>query len=97
MTTFIPSQDWQPATKKYVDDQIAGAQNSFTAIIGDGSTKLFTITHNLGSRNVIVQFRLTSTGEQVYVSNAVTDENTINVTFNTAPATNQITAFIIKL
>lgn len=97
MTTFIPSQDWQPATKKYVDDQIAGAQNSFTAIIGDGSTKLFTITHNLGSRNVIVQFRLTSTGEQVYVSNTVTDENTVNVTFNTAPATNQITAFIIKL
>lgn len=83
--TFTPTQEWQPATKKYVDDAIASSQGSqveyYTVTLGaitKGTTT--TITHNLNTQAILVQFRYTSTGEQIILGNAITGPNTITIT-----------------
>ena len=94
-TNFEPTQDWQPATKKYVDDSVKSVTpNGYITTIGDGKTTSYTIKHNLNTENVIVQCRLVSTQEQVFVSNKIVDKNTISIDFNVAPANNSVTVYI---
>lgn len=73
------------------------ASRSYTESIGDGTTTSFTVTHGLGTRNVMVQMYDASSYETVYaeVSRASTTELTIR--FNTAPAANDITVLVTKV
>lgn len=56
-------------------------------ITGDNSTKEFTITHSLGSRDVIVQVYDGTSYEEVIVDIARTTTSAVKVTFAAAPAT----------
>jgi hypothetical protein len=58
----------------------------FAANIGDGSTTAITVTHNLGTRDVVVSIHDATTFERVYPDIAHTTVNTVTVTFATAPA-----------
>lgn len=96
MTTFTPTQDWHPVSKKYVDDKVSGVTfKRYTTLIGNGTATSYTVTHNLNSKNVIVQCRLESTGEQVFVSNKIVDANKVQIDFNTVPASNSIRVNVI--
>lgn len=98
-TAFVPTEDYQPATKLYVDNVVSSnsiSSNTYTGLIGNGSSTVYTVTHNLNSSNVIVQFR-NSDNEQIYVDNRVIDSNTLQVTFTEAPTTNSISVNIFKL
>jgi hypothetical protein len=53
----------------------------FEEITGDDVTKLFTITHNLGTKNVIPNIVATATGQIGYVETIIVDENNITVDF----------------
>lgn len=57
-----------------------------TTITGTGSATSFTITHNLGTRNVVIKLRDGSTYEDVGVTTVATTTNAASVTFSTAPA-----------
>lgn len=96
MSVYIPTEDWQPVTKKYVDN-VTSNNNKYSVMLGDGNTKIFTVKHNLNSDCILVQFRLADTGEQVSVYNKTVDNNTLQVAFNTAPTTNQVVVNIIKM
>jgi len=63
----------------------------FITTIGDGSATSYTVTHNLGSRRVMVQMYDSSSYETVYAQVERTTSNTLTVDFNTAPATNDVT------
>ena len=63
----------------------------FITTIGDGSATSYTVTHNLGSRRVMVQMYDSSSYETVYAQVKRTTANTLTVDFNTAPATDDIT------
>ena len=63
----------------------------FITTIGDGSATSYTVTHNLGSRRVMVQMYDSSSYETVYAEVKRTTTNTLTVDFNTAPAANDIT------
>lgn len=52
------------------------------------------VTHNLGTRNVIVQLFDTSSYETVYADVVRTDTNTVTLTFANAPTTGDITVLI---
>lgn len=92
--TYLPTQDYNPATKKYVDSKF---ENTFYSnYIGDGEQTEFILTHNLGSKNVIVQCRNAS-GEQVYMYNKIKDENTVVIITNEALADSEVQVFIYKL
>lgn len=61
--------------------------------VGNGTDTSFTITHNLGTRDVIVQvYDVTVAGPQydtVYVDAVRSTTNTVTVTFAAAPSSNQ--------
>lgn len=68
-----------------------------TETIGDGTSTSIDVTHNLGTRNVIVQMYDSSSYETVYAEVVRTSTSAVNVRFNTAPASNDITILISKI
>ena len=76
-----------------------GAVRGYAADIGDGSTTTFTLTHNLGTRDIGVFVRVNS-GDYEYLGGVVseaTTTNTAKVKFTVAPTTNQYRVVIFGL
>ena len=71
--TTLPTEG---AVKAYVDDK-----KYVATITGDGTTEAFTLTHNLGTEDVLVQVREAATKNVVYPAIATTSENVVTVTF----------------
>jgi len=72
--------------------------NGYVTTIGDGSATSYTVTHNLNSRDLLVQLR--DTDSPYEFSNArieATTVNTVKVSFLTPPATNAVTAICLKV
>lgn len=62
----------------------------YAANIGDGSTTNIVVTHNLGTRDIVVSVRAASGSyEQVLVDNEATSTTTCTLKFAVAPTTNQ--------
>lgn len=73
------------------------AARSYTESIGDGTLTSFTVTHSLGTRNVMVQMYDASSYETVYAEVTRDTTSAITVRFNTAPAANDITVLVTKV
>jgi hypothetical protein len=69
--------------------------NKVTATIGDGSSTSIAITHNLGTKDVHVSIRDTSTDAQVLTDIVSTSTSVVTLSFAVAPTTNQYTVTII--
>lgn len=67
--------------KTYLDANVGG----YAANIGDGINTSFIITHNLGTRDVIVSMYDNATYEEVVVDIAVSSTSEVTVSFATAP------------
>lgn len=67
----------------------------FSASIGNGSSTALTITHNLGTKDVIVVLRENSGDAAVLADWVATDTNTVTATFAVAPASNAIRATVV--
>lgn len=79
-----------------ITNLIAQKTGKYTAAVGDGTTTVFTITHNLGSRDVVVSIRETASPyAQVYTDVEMTTENTITLRFAEAPSNNQYTVTVV--
>ena len=77
----------QPDTKVvFVPGAASAEQDKYAETIGDGTTTTFVIEHNLGSSDVDVTVRSTSTGETVDADEFVLNDNEVRVTFGVAPA-----------
>jgi sulfur transfer complex TusBCD TusB component (DsrH family) len=64
---------------------------SYSEIIGDGSTSVFTLTHDLNTRNVNVVIRETQSPYQIIKTYwEATTADTVSVAFETAPSTGSI-------
>ena len=64
-------------------------------IIGDGSATVFTITHNFGTRNVLVNvFRNSGNYDEVITGVEHTDTNSVKISFDAAPAANAYTVLV---
>ena len=73
------------------------AARSFKATIGDGSATAFNIDHGLATRDVIVQLYDASSYDTVYAQVVRSLTTRVVVTFNAAPATNDIIVLITKI
>jgi len=73
------------------------AARSHVETIGDGSDLDIAVTHNLGTRDVIVQLYDSSSYETVYAQVVRTDANTVTIDTNVAATTNDITVLITKV
>jgi hypothetical protein len=97
------SDDWEfeaynhagtPVKKKYK------IPTSYKATIGDTNASAGSyseaITHNLGTKHVIVQCYDTSTFETVYADVVRTSNNVVTLTFASAPTDNDVTVLILS-
>ena len=71
---------------------------SFSTSFGDGTSASYTITHNLGTRNLhVTVFRNASPWDEVVCDNSRTTTNTITLSgFVVPPSTNQFTVVVSK-
>jgi hypothetical protein len=67
----------------------------FSATIGNGSATSIAITHNLGTKDVVVSLRLVANDEGIITDWVATDINTVTLTFAVAPAASAIRATIV--
>lgn len=67
----------------------------FDALVGDGTNTSFVITHNFGTKFVVVSIADATTGEIVDVAIPSTTDNTITVDFAEAPATDAYRVTVI--
>ena len=66
----------------------------YKTVIGDGSAKTFTITHNLGTQDIMPMVTGSSVPEW---SLSTTDNNTASLTFTEAPAASSVTVLILPV
>lgn len=78
--------------KTYLDNRTGG----YAANIGDNMFNSFSVSHGLGTIDVIVMLKDNTTLEEVYADVVITDANTVTISFATAPATNAIRVVIKK-
>lgn len=76
------------AFKDSVSASDVGAAKKYAGSITKSSSTSYTITHNLGTRDVIVQVYDPSSYEQVLVDVKMTDTNKVTLTFASAPSAN---------
>jgi hypothetical protein len=68
----------------------------YAANVGDTSNTTYAITHNLGTKDVIVTvFRVASPYDVVICDVVITDTNNVGLTFAVAPSTNQYRVVVI--
>lgn len=71
--------------------------NGYAQTVGDGTSTSFTITHNLGTKDVMVMMYKVDTGECVTCQVARTSDNAISVGAFPAPASNNLRIMVQKL
>lgn len=73
------------------------ANKSFQQNIGDGSATQYDVTHNFGTRDVIVQvIRNSGNYDNVECDVSRTDANTVRLNFSAAPSSNQFRVLISR-
>ena len=78
--------------KTLLDNRTGG----YAANIGDGTATAYTVTHNLGTVDVIVMIKDNTTLEEVFADVVITNTNSVTVTFASAPAANAYRVIIKK-
>ena len=73
------------------------AARSFKATLGNGSATAFNIDHGLGTRDVTVQLYDASSYQTVYAQVVRSLTTRVVVTFNSAPASNDIIVLVTKV
>jgi len=77
--------------QKFYDDR------RYKASIGDGTNTAYTVTHGLGTLDVVVQLYDVSTGDTVYADVVRSSTTELEITFGSAPATNDVRVLVIEL
>jgi hypothetical protein len=73
----------------------SGMVRKYSTAFGDGAATSYVITHNLNTRNVVVNVYLTgSTYDEVICEVEHTDANTVTIKTTVAPTSNQYTAVV---
>lgn len=78
--------------KTLLDNRTGG----YAANIGNGSATSYTVTHSLGTVDVIVMIKDNTTLEEVFADVVITDANNVTVSFALAPASNAYRVIIKK-
>jgi len=72
-----------------------GATTKYAASVGNGADSTITVTHNLGTTDVVVSLYTASSGEVVFADVTHATTNTVTLSFATAPTSNQYKVVVI--
>lgn len=78
-----------------VDTKLAA--RGYVTTIGDGVSTSFTIRHNLGTQNIIVQFRDVTTNEQLNIANTILDDDRLSVQSTNVLANNSTKVYVYRV
>lgn len=84
-----------PELSNVIDNKLNS--KCYIGVIGDDISQSYMLVHNLNSKNVIVQFRDNETGEQIYLSNLLVDENSIQISSDIVIPQGGVTVLVYKL
>ena len=73
------------------------ANEQYSVSIGEGNATSYAVTHNLGTRDVMVQLYDNSSYDTVYAEVARNSTSQVTISFTTAPSTNDIRVLITKV
>ena len=82
-------------TVAFTSDIPADLTRKFTANVGNGSATSFAVTHNLGTRDVIVNVYDNATYDTVETDVVRTDSNNVTVSFSAVPLSNAYRVVVI--
>lgn len=82
---------------KTYDLELVLTDFTYKTSIGNGSSLTYQVTHNFGTRDVIVQLYDASSYDTVYADVERTTTNYVTISFAAAPTTNDIRVLITKL
>ncbi len=91
------NDNWELTNNGSTYYDIATTADSFKTSIGDGSATSYTVTHNLGSRDVLVELYDASSYETVIADVTRTSTSVVTVAFTVAPTSNDIRVLIRKI
>ena len=90
-----PTNAQDAATKNYVDTQTSAG--TYAADVGNGTDTSITVTHSLGTRDVIVQvYRNSGNYDEVIVETRRTSTSAVTLVFAVAPTSNQYRVVVRK-
>ena len=92
------NQGNENANKAVVTDaegHVTTVARKYLEVIGDGSALEYTVEHGLNTKDIIIQISDAATFEVVYANIRITDENSVSVKFEKAPAANAYRVIII--
>ena len=72
------------------------ANEQYAVSIGNGNDTSFAVSHGLSTRDVIVQLYDNSSYDTVHADVVRTNDSTVTISFNSAPATNDIRVLVSK-
>lgn len=79
-----------------IEETTVAAYFNYASNVGNGSSTSFLITHNLDSRDIMVQVRRnTSPYDQIDCAVEFTSTNSVTLTFASAPATDEFRVIIV--
>jgi hypothetical protein len=92
------TDDTKAVTPAKLESRLNGLDvgaEKYVETIGDGATTTFTITHSLGTQDVQVTLREAATNNAVGHASTAPTVNTVSLTFNTAPTTNEYIVTVV--
>jgi hypothetical protein len=90
-----PTSAQDAATKNYVDSAVSGVTQAKRYAVDVPTNLDATITHNLGTLDVLVQVYAKGDGAQVVVDNERTDVNTVTLHFAAVPTSGQYRCVVL--
>jgi hypothetical protein len=80
-----------------VNQLTASSPQGFAADLGNGVLTTFTVSHNFSTFDVIVQVFENATGAEIFADVKRVAEDDVNITFGSAPTTNQYRVLVIPV
>ena len=80
-----------------VDQLTASGPQGFAQNIGDGVLTTFTLTHSLGTLDVVTQVVEITTGNYIWADARVVSTSQVSVSFGAAPSTDQYRVLIVPV
>lgn len=96
MTVNTGTDDTEAITPLKLKTYLDAAVGGYAAYIGDGFNTSFSITHNLGTTDVLISVYEIPTNEEVIADVTANTNNMATISFATAPSMNQFRVVIKK-